>query len=167
MPQFDLATFLPQVFWLIICFTVLYVFTVGYSMPRLKKAYDERWQHTQGTRLEAVKIYRQAQDLTEAYEKELDETRKKASHLVSSRLREISQETTDEKNRILAETKKSFVSGELLLLERKMDAFIESQPLAHMLATEIVMKLMQENISAQTIKTMVTQTLKSGGSHDL
>jgi F-type H+-transporting ATPase subunit b len=166
MPQFDLSTFLPQVFWLVICFTGLYVFTIGYSVPRLKKAYDERWQHTQGTRIEAVKIHREAQDITAAYEKELEETRQQASHLISTRLRAISQDTIDEKNKILSETKKQFTKGELFLSERKMKAFVESQPVSHMLTTEIIMKLMRDHISSQTVKTMVTQSLKGKATND-
>lgn len=161
MPQFDLATFLPQIFWLVICFTSLYVFTVGYSVPRLKKAYDERWQNTQGTRIEAVKIHREAQDITAEYEKELEEIRKQASHLMNTRLREISQATTDEKNKVLADIKKRYTKGELFVSERKLKSVVEAQPLEQMLATEIIMKLMRDRISAEKVKTMVTQSLKA------
>jgi F-type H+-transporting ATPase subunit b len=160
MPQFDLATFLPQVFWLVICFTSLYVFTVGYSVPRFKKAYDERWQHTQGTRIEATKIHREAQDITAKYEKELEDIRKQASHLMSTRLREISQATTDEKNKILEDIKKRYTKGELFLSERKMNAFVQAQSLEQMLATEIIMKLIRDRMPAETVKTKVAQSFK-------
>lgn len=161
MPQFDPAVFLPQIFWLVICFTGLYAFTVGYSMPRLKKAYDERWQHIEGTRIEAVKIHRQAQDLTEAFEKELEHARKKASHLVSTRMQQISQETTDEKNAVMAEMRKRYIKGELILTERKMDALVDAQTIAEMLSTDIVMKLMSDRIPPNLLKTMITQSFKN------
>lgn len=160
MPQFDLAVFIPQIFWLVICFTALYSFTVGYSMPRLKKIYDNRWQHSEGTRIEAVKIHRQAQDLSEALEKERNQARKKVGHLVSTRLRQISQETTDEKNEILAEMKKRYTKGELLVTERKMAALIEAQPLVEKLSTDIILKLMQDRVPSKLVKAMVTQSLK-------
>src|SRR5687768_17206746 len=109
MPQFDLGTFLPQIFWLIICFTALYAFTLGYSVPRLRKIYDDRWQHTQGTHIEAVKIHRQAQDITQAYEADLENARQEAKQKINLRLQEISQKATDEKNEVLAEIKKKFI----------------------------------------------------------
>lgn len=167
MPQFDLAVFLPQIFWLVICFTVLYTFTVGYSMPRLKKVYEERWQFTEGTRLEAVKLHRQAQDITQAYEKELERARMKANDLVNHELREIAQESIDRKNQILAEMKKKFVNAELRLSERKMHTLIETQPLAQMLSAEIVLKLMKHRLPPTSIKQMVSKIFKERVVNDL
>jgi F-type H+-transporting ATPase subunit b len=161
MPQFDPAVFLPQIFWLVICFTGLYVFTIGYSMPRLRKAYDQRWQHIEGTRIEAVKIHRQAQDITAAFEKELDNARKKASHHVNTRMHRIAQATTDEKNEIMADMKKQFMKAELRLTQRKMESLVDAQLLAEMLSTEIVLKLMRDRITSKSVRTMVTQSFKN------
>jgi len=146
MPQFDLAVFLPQVFWLVICFTVLYAFTIGYSIPRLKKAYEDRWQHTEGTRLEAVKLHRQAQDITNTFERELQETRRKASELVNQQLREISQYNTDQKNQILSEMKQKLSNAELRISERKLETILRSQHLAETLSSAIIAKLIGTKI---------------------
>ena len=42
MPQFDFATFFPQIFWLLICFGVLYFFASRIILPRISSIIHAR-----------------------------------------------------------------------------------------------------------------------------
>lgn len=42
MPQFDVSNFSSQIFWLVVCFFVLYIFVSKYLLPRIRGIIDCR-----------------------------------------------------------------------------------------------------------------------------
>jgi F-type H+-transporting ATPase subunit b len=150
MPQFDLGLFIPQIFWLILCFTCLYAFTVGYSVPRLKKVYDERWQHTEKVRIDSLHLHRKAQEVIHAYEQALEQSRQEASILIRKSMQEISQETTNHKNLVIADVKKKLRNAELTLAEKKIQILLDSKSLMKELSDEIVQKVLSQGFAKET-----------------
>lgn len=68
MPQFDLAPYLSQAFWMLICFGVMYLLVSYLIMPMLDDVFDERDRLIQ-TNLEAAeRINKQAELLIKEYD---------------------------------------------------------------------------------------------------
>ena len=42
MPQLDFSTFLPQIFWLFVSLTFLYIILSRYGLPRVSDVIEER-----------------------------------------------------------------------------------------------------------------------------
>ena len=42
MPQFDISNFSSQIFWLVVCFSTLYVFVSKYLVPKIRSVIDCR-----------------------------------------------------------------------------------------------------------------------------
>jgi F-type H+-transporting ATPase subunit b len=42
MPQLDISTYIPQIFWFLICFAVLYTFVACIILPRITNILKER-----------------------------------------------------------------------------------------------------------------------------
>lgn len=68
MPQFDLAPYLSQAFWMLICFGVMYLLVSYLIMPMLDDVFDERDRLIQ-TNLEAAeRINKRAELLIKEYD---------------------------------------------------------------------------------------------------
>ena len=48
MPQFDLTRFPTQIFWLVVCFAVLYALMANLVLPRIGKTIESRERKIQG-----------------------------------------------------------------------------------------------------------------------
>ncbi len=79
MPQFDPSTFTPQLFWLVVTFTVLFVAMWRYALPRISDILEARQQRI-GSDLEKAAAFKaEAEQVAAEYEKALAEARDKAA----------------------------------------------------------------------------------------
>lgn len=78
MPQLDPASFLPQLFWLVLTFIPLYLIMATVALPRVAKVRDERSGRISGDLAEAESLKRKADEAKAAYEAALTEARAKA-----------------------------------------------------------------------------------------
>jgi len=53
MPQLDVTTYTSQLFWLIICFSLLYLAIKYQTIPKLEQILQNRWNHIEGAQEEA------------------------------------------------------------------------------------------------------------------
>lgn len=118
MPQLDISTFLPQLFWLFISFGLLYFLLSKLCLPGLAKIFDERDAKV-AENLKAAHIAKdRAVSVRKEYEKILAEASRSKREMLSS----ASEEITD-----MLELKLKEFDKELLLLvndsEKKMKSF--------------------------------------------
>merc|ERR1712057_70892 len=52
-PQLDVTTYTSQLFWLFICFSVLYLILKHQIIPKLEQIRQNRWNHIEGAQEEA------------------------------------------------------------------------------------------------------------------
>ncbi len=110
MPQFELAVFSSQIFWLVIFFTILMVYTVKISVPRMRDILDERWQRTDGFKIAADRFQSEAQVIFTGNDKDISEAKIKAHSLMSEKIFLISSDA--------AQKKKIFHGGYLKNVEK-------------------------------------------------
>jgi F-type H+-transporting ATPase subunit b len=63
MPQFDVAYFSSQIFWLLICFSVIYLLVKKIFMPRMSQIIDDRTDKIEQLRLDAEKLSQKLADI--------------------------------------------------------------------------------------------------------
>lgn len=68
MPQFDLANFLPQLFWLAIFFAILYFAVVRPTLPKLGRVMDARENQVTGDLDTAAKAKAEADRMAAEYD---------------------------------------------------------------------------------------------------
>lgn len=71
MPQFDVDTFIPQLFWMGVFFALFYMVSKKVILPRMQKIFTDRQQKIEGLLKEAEQIALE----NEALKKELTEKR--------------------------------------------------------------------------------------------
>lgn len=63
MPQFDLATFLPQIFWLLTCFGIFYYFVSTIIIPRISSTLEKREEKISLDKISAGTLQAQIDEL--------------------------------------------------------------------------------------------------------
>lgn len=111
MPQFDLTTYSSQIFWLSICFALLYICVSKIILPRIATIIKERTDSIQSNNTIAADLNSKIQTL----EAEIKRVRKEASNKYQNKLEEASKEASEKrtsaiealKNKIDQDTKES------------------------------------------------------------
>lgn len=78
MPQFDTSTFASQIFWLVVCFAVVFVFAWRIVLPRIAGTLEDRQRKISDDLARAGELADQADEVLTAYEARLAEARANA-----------------------------------------------------------------------------------------
>jgi F0F1-type ATP synthase membrane subunit b/b' len=100
MPQFDLTTFGPQFFWLILLFLLLYSSMYYWIVPKMKEVLEKRWEKTGGKLQKSEDILLQAQNLGKEYQKIIHEAQHKAFTFRKETQKKLYLDLLQEKHRI-------------------------------------------------------------------
>jgi F-type H+-transporting ATPase subunit b len=93
MPQFDPSTFLPQLFWLVVSFGVLFMIMWRYALPRLSGILEARQERIDSDLEKAASIKREADLVLAEYEKALAQARDEATAAIRQASEEMSAES--------------------------------------------------------------------------
>jgi len=94
MPQFNLATFPPQIIWLAITFVVLYILMARVALPRIGNVLSERQEKIDDNLEAAEHLRTQAKTDADAYTSELAKARDAARAAIAEATQEASAEAT-------------------------------------------------------------------------
>lgn len=78
MPQLDVATYAPQLVWLVISFVLLYLLMARVALPRIADVLEERGRKREDNLAKAEELEKEAEDVSAAYESALNEARTRA-----------------------------------------------------------------------------------------
>lgn len=84
MPQFDPAVWPPQLIWLAISFTILYLLMSRVALPRVSAALEDREFRINESLRKAEALKQSAEDAVAAYEKMMADARHKAQEQIRS-----------------------------------------------------------------------------------
>ncbi|MBF0095063.1 MAG: F0F1 ATP synthase subunit B' [Alphaproteobacteria bacterium] len=84
MPQFDPSSFPSQLFWLAVCFAVLYALMSRVALPRIAEVLTERQRRVDNDRDRAAQLRNEAEAAIQAYERALAEARIQAHGIAKS-----------------------------------------------------------------------------------
>lgn len=84
LPQFDPSSWPSQIFWLAICFIILYVVFSRVTLPRLSGVIETRRQTIEANMKDAENISATAEQVKEAYEQSLKDAVQRASATVKA-----------------------------------------------------------------------------------
>ncbi len=90
MPQFNIATFPPQIIWLAITFVVLYILMARVALPRIGNVLSERQEKIDDNLEAAEQLRTQAKADADAYSSELAKAREAARLAIAEATLEVS-----------------------------------------------------------------------------
>ncbi len=102
MPQFDTSTFASQIFWLVVFFTIVFLFAWRIVLPRVAGTLEDRQRKVSGDLERASELADQTDELMAAYEARLAEARANAQQELHNAATQAAAEA-DKQNAALAE----------------------------------------------------------------
>lgn len=142
MPQLDISTYFSQLFWLVLCFGVLYYYSSRWALPRLMQVLEERWQKTEGTLQRSKKIRAQAQDIKDTYEALLAQRRKEAHQEIDKITKDIASDISTRRQTVIGDIKNRMRIEETRILNKKNEILSDAKEISQSLAENIVKQML-------------------------
>lgn len=92
MPQLDPTSFPTQLFWLIVCFVVLYLVMWKVVLPKIADVLRDRQERIDDDLEKAEKLRADAEEVLEAYQKTMADGRSEAQAILRAANEKISEE---------------------------------------------------------------------------
>lgn len=148
MPQLDVATFLPQLFWLAASFLVLYLLMKFLALPRVGAALAARRSRIEDDLARAGALKAEAEAAFAAYEKSLAAARSKAQAMLRESAEEFAAEAARRQRDLAQRLAAEAAAAEKEIAAAKERALEDLKTMAFDLAREIADKLLQGPLSA-------------------
>lgn len=152
LPQLDVHTFAPQLFWLVLTFGALYFILSRVALPRIGEVLEERADRI-ARDLEAAQRLKDDTDKALAdYEKALADARGKASTIAKDTREQIVSETEGKKASVEKTLAAKLQDAEQRIAATKTKALSAVNDIAADTAGAVVSKLIGQTVSADEIK---------------
>ena len=138
MPQLDFSTFLPQIFWLFISLSFLYIVLSRYALPRVSDVIEER-KDIIAQDIDSAKKFSSETDLAiEELNMKLSEAKINSQSLMNDSLQEIKESNEEKKAILLKEINDDIVAAEAKILEKKEESLSEISSVSEDIAIEML-----------------------------
>ncbi len=126
MPQLDTTYYLSSIFWFLLCFGVLFLFSKFWLIPRLSKLVSER-ESIVSDKLKEIALLRQELiDLDATYQFQLQAAKAEAKRSQEEALKRFNEEAQHLLHKICLNCE-SFVANEEIKLQKEYDSFLQDK----------------------------------------
>ena len=162
LPQMDASTFPSQLFWLFVCFTILYVVMSKVSLPRVGGTIDARKNLKDGDLKLASDWNEEAEKVRSAYEKSLAKAQRTAAQTAAAAERAMSNKISEEQAKFADDARKRLAAAEKNITQAKADALVSLADIAADIASDMVQKIADVQVNKADAKKAVTAAMQEG-----
>ena len=156
MPQLDASTYLPQLVWLAIAFTALYILMARIGLPAVGAALELRRKKIGGDLDAAERMKVEAESVIAAYERALADARAAGQEIVRQATEKLNAEAIERRRQIVQE-----IQSETAAAEKRIDA-VRAQALSELriVATDVA------RAAAQRVASIEVSAAEAGAAVD-
>ncbi len=141
MPQLDFSTFLPQIFWLFVSLSFLYIVLSRYALPRVSDVIEER-KDIIAQDIDSAKKYSSETDLAiEELNMKLSEAKINSQSLMNDSLQKIKKSNEEKKALLFKEINDDILAAEAEIQEKKEKSLSELSSISEDIAIEMLENL--------------------------
>ena len=141
MPQLDFSTFLPQIFWLFISLSFLYIVLSRYALPRVSDVIEER-KDIIAQDIDSAKEYSEESEKSiEELNLKLSEAKTSSQNLINKSIQDIKEDSEIKKSSLIKEINNEISEAEGEIKEKKETALAEISSISESLAIEMLESL--------------------------
>ena len=141
MPQLDFSTFLPQIFWLFISLSFLYIVLSRYALPRVSDVIEERKDIIAQDIDSAKKFSSETELAIEELNMKLSEAKINSQSLMNDSLQDIKESNEEKKAILLKEINDDIVAAEAKIQEKREESLSEISSVSEDIAIEMLENL--------------------------
>ena len=151
MPQLDFTTFLPQLFWLFISLSVLYLMLSKIALPRISDVIEERKDTITDDLDEAKSLSIEAENVVEDLRIKLDEAKiQSQKNLMDERQRNLEKISLKRKE-FEDKVSKDILSSESKINKSKSSALVDISSVAEDIAEEMLNNLFVKKVEKKDL----------------
>ena len=141
MPQLDFSTFLPQIFWLFISLSFLYIVLSRYALPRVSDVIEER-KDIIAQDIDSAKEYSEESEKSiEELNLKLSEAKTSSQNLINKSIQDIKEDSEIKKSSLIKKINNEILEAEGEIKEKKETALAEISSISESLAIEMLESL--------------------------
>lgn len=163
MPQLDPTWFASQLFWLVVCFTLLYVLLSRIILPPVRGTLEKRDSTISGDLAAAEQAKEKAERARQDYEHTLAQSREMAQGLMGEVLDENKAHAEKTMKALDIEIAKKLEEARVRINGKKHELFATLTPAAGEFAAAIAEKLTGQPASRERASSAVLDMIKSKG----
>ena len=162
MPQLVFADFAPQLVWLAITFTVLYLVLARVALPRIATTLEHRRDVIANDLDDAGSLKRQAEEALKSYEAALAAARGRAFAIATETRQKLTEEADRQKAALTASAAKRVTEADERIATAKSAAMANVRDIASGAASAIAGKLLGASPDNATVNAAVDAALSRG-----
>ena len=141
MPQLDFSTFLPQIFWLFMSLSFLYIVLSRYALPRVSDVIEER-KDIIAQDIDSAKEYSvESEKAIEELNLKLSEAKTSSQNLINKSIQDIKEDSEIKKSSLIKKINNEISEAEGEIKEKKETALAEISSISESLAIEMLESL--------------------------
>jgi F-type H+-transporting ATPase subunit b len=160
MPQLNPLDWAPQLIWLVITFSILYLLMKRVALPRIGAVIEMRAQRIRKDLEAADRLRRETQEAIAAYEQALAEAKARAHAIAQDGRNRLKEEVAAERAALEHDLAAKSTEAEARIHAAKMSALKEVNAVAAETASEIVRRLIGLAPSAPEVASAVAAARK-------
>jgi F-type H+-transporting ATPase subunit b len=141
MPQLEVSTFVPQLFWLAITFVILYLLMAGIGLPRVGAAIDARRRRVDDDLARAAQLKTEAETVLAAYQETLAKARADAQAAVKEMTDRMAAEAAERQRQLGEALARQTVEAERQITAAKQRALSEMPEIVAEVARSVTEKV--------------------------
>ncbi|MCB1562731.1 MAG: hypothetical protein KDJ75_04085 [Alphaproteobacteria bacterium] len=155
LPQFDPTSFPSQIFWLMVAFSILYIFFSRKTLPDISAVIENRQNHIQSDLDKAEELRREAEAVHAAYDDMLQDARDQAAVAFTETDQAIKEKTAERYSVFYEHSAKEIKAMEKSIEKAKAAAMDDMNALAAEIASQAAEKIIGVQTDIKQAKTVV------------
>ena len=160
MPQLEPLDWAPQLIWLVITFTFLYLMMTYVALPRIGSVIDARMQRIADDLAAAETLRRETEEAIAAYEQALAEAKQRAHAISDEGRAKLKAEIEAERQKLEAQLAAKGAEAEARIADAKNAAMKDVNAVAAEVASDVVRRLIGVAPSDAEVKLAVAEARK-------
>jgi len=152
VPQLDVSTFSSQIFWLIICFSILYYLLSRRALPRVSEILEARQDRIAADLDQAQRLRRDAETALATYEKAIASAQDRAHALLAENQSRLQAEAAARQAELDQQLAKQVAEAEARIVAARDRALAELEDAAIEAARAAAARLAGVTVSAEAAR---------------
>ena len=154
MPQFEISTYISQIFWLITTFLCFWVIMDRFIVPKIRESVEERKRKYDEIILKAEKFNQKAKASLEKYENKISAAKENMDITIKKHEEELKKIIEEQEQEIEVKLKRKIQESEKMLSQERKETIDKIDELSEQTALAIVKKLNLNHIKIDDIKNL-------------
>ena len=160
MPQLDPKYWASQAFWLILVFTILYIFIAKFYLPKIKSNLDNRESRIKDDLDDASKFKELSESKLKEYERILEDAKKEVIKIHVESKNALDKDIQTKKGAIEKEIEKEIIKAQKEINDLKKNSISDVQKISEEIVSNIIETISGDRLNESSIKATVEDISK-------